>query len=254
MKKILLLLCIFISVRVFAQTGNLIIYTDKGDKVWVVLDSIKQNKDPQANIKITGLSSPDYDLRIIFEDKSVPDMEETVHLSMPDVGLAGEYTYMIKKKDNGKYVLRFKDAVPMAQAVPSAPGQAVIAYNASRTGANAAQQAATTTGGYVPGYSGQVGCPKPMNDSSFSAAKSSIMNATFETDKQTKAKLIITNNCLTTDQVIQVLGLFELENTKLDIAKLAYTHTYDKDNYTKVNDLFNFDSNKTDLGNYIKSH
>ncbi len=105
---------------------------------------------------------------------------------------------------------------------------------------------------YVPGYNGPFGCAQPMDNASFSAAKSSIQDADFESTKMSTAKTITGANCLTTDQVVAICSLFDFENSKLDFAKFAYTKTYDKGNYFKVNKVFEFDSSKEELNKFVQ--
>ncbi len=106
---------------------------------------------------------------------------------------------------------------------------------------------------YVPGYNGPYGCVQPMNISSFVAAKNTIQDADFENTKMSTAKTIVGANCLTTDQVIEICKLFDFENSKLEFAKFAYSKTYDKGNYFKVNTVFDFDSSKEDLNKYVQN-
>lgn len=106
---------------------------------------------------------------------------------------------------------------------------------------------------YVQGYNGPVGCPVPMNNSEFQSFKSSVSSKSFEDSKLTIAKQVLNNNCLTSAQVKEVLGLFSFEDTKLTFAKYAYGYTYDIKNYYKVNDAFTFESSIEELNNYINS-
>ncbi len=106
---------------------------------------------------------------------------------------------------------------------------------------------------YVSGYNGPVGCPVPMSSGDFSGMKESIRSKDFENTKLTIAKQVLNNNCLTSAQVREVIGLFDFENTRLDYAKYAYGHTYDIGNYFKVNDAFQFESSTDELNNYINS-
>lgn len=107
---------------------------------------------------------------------------------------------------------------------------------------------------YVPGYSGKIGCPIPLNPSEFTEMKESIRSKDFENTKLTIAKQIIENNCLTCTQVKEILGLFDFENTRLEYAKYAYQRTYDVSNYYKINDAFEFESSVDDLNKYINAH
>jgi hypothetical protein len=105
---------------------------------------------------------------------------------------------------------------------------------------------------YVPGYSGPYGCTQPMSSATFTAAKSSIQDADFEATKMSTAKTIVGANCITTDQLIEICNLFDFENSKLEFAKFAYTKTYDKGNYFKVNKVFDFDASKQELNKFIQ--
>ena len=106
---------------------------------------------------------------------------------------------------------------------------------------------------YVEGYNGPIGCPMPMAHSDYESAKSTIDGKSFESDKLTIAKQIASSNCLTSQQVKGIMGLFSFEDSKLDFAKFAYSHTYDKGNYYKVNDAFQFSSSTDALNQYITS-
>lgn len=104
---------------------------------------------------------------------------------------------------------------------------------------------------YVNGYQGKTGCPIPMNSSDFTSFKTSITSKDFESSRLTIAKQVVQNNCLTADQVKETMQLFDFEATKLDFAKFAYPHTYDQNNYYKVNDAFEFESSISDLNRSI---
>lgn len=105
---------------------------------------------------------------------------------------------------------------------------------------------------YVPGYNGPYGCAQPMATASFASAKSTIQDADFENTKMSTAKTIVGANCLTTDQIVELCRLFDFENSKLEFAKFAYSHAYDKGNYFKVNKVFDFDASKEDLNKYVQ--
>jgi hypothetical protein len=106
---------------------------------------------------------------------------------------------------------------------------------------------------YVSGYNGPVGCSMPMSNANFSAVKQSIKDADFENTKLSTAKTIIATNCLTTDQVVEVLKMFDFEDTRLQFAKFAYSKTYDKGNYIKINTVFDFDSSKETMNKFVQN-
>ncbi|MFZ1688208.1 MAG: DUF4476 domain-containing protein [Flavobacteriales bacterium] len=105
----------------------------------------------------------------------------------------------------------------------------------------------------MPGYTGAVGCPWPINDSEFGSMKGSIESKTFEESKMTLAKQVVKDRCLKVSQVKGIMGLFTFEDSKLDFAKYAYDHTYDIGNYYQVNDLFTFEASIDELNQYLES-
>jgi hypothetical protein len=307
MKKTMLIILLSLGLKGMAQTNNLIVFDQQGEPFWAILNGVRQNVNPQTNVKITGLNSNTYKLKLIFKDSTKAALDKTVFYNT----MGTEETYNVVVKNNGERVIRAMSMVPLAQAAPADPSQTVIVYgappvtggttttvtqqtttvgdpnvnavnvnmggmsvgmNVTGMAANTQQTTVTTTttsttsdggyqqtnaapqGGYVEGYSGPVGCPMPMSHDDYESAKSSISGKDFENTKLDMAKQITTSNCLTAEEVRGIMKLFTFENTKLDYAKFAYSHTYDKANYFKVNDAFQFDSSSTELTNYISGH
>ncbi len=103
----------------------------------------------------------------------------------------------------------------------------------------------------VPGYNGPTGCTIPMSDVDFQSAKNSISAKSFEDSKLTIAKQVTSANCLLCSQVKEIMKLFSFESTRLEYAKYAYKYTYDKGNYYKLNDAFQFESSTEELNEFI---
>jgi hypothetical protein len=93
-----------------------------------------------------------------------------------------------------------------------------------------------------------------MSPGDFSALKSTISSKTFEETRLTIAKQVVGDQCLITNQVKELLQIFTFEDSKLDMAKFAYNHTYDVGNYFKINDVFTFESSIEELNDFIQSH
>ena len=105
----------------------------------------------------------------------------------------------------------------------------------------------------MPGYNGPVGCPWPMDQSTFSSAQSTINGQTFEQNKLQVAQQVLGSNCMTSAQVSQIMQSFDFEDTKLKFAKFAYGRTFDIGNYFVVNNAFDFSSSVDELNAYIAS-
>lgn len=103
----------------------------------------------------------------------------------------------------------------------------------------------------MPGYSGPIGCPWPMDEGQFAGAFRSISSKDFEDSKLTVARQVTGANCLTVDQVRRIMSQFDFEDSKLQYAKFAYNKTYDIGNYFLLNDAFDFESSIDDLNEHI---
>jgi len=81
--------------------------------------------------------------------------------------------------------------------------------------------------------------------------KGSIQSKSFEQSKLVIAKQILQARCLFASQVRELMLLFTFEQSRLELAKFAYTYTYDRGNYFKVNDAFQLESSISQLNDFI---
>lgn len=101
-------------------------------------------------------------------------------------------------------------------------------------------------GGWNNGYS------NVMNTREFENVKVSLRKEWFENNRITSVKYIIEKNNFTTAQVKEIMLLFTFENNRLEIAKLAFRKTVDKNNYFQLNDALTFSSSKDELARFIR--
>ena len=93
---------------------------------------------------------------------------------------------------------------------------------------------------------------KAINNNEFDRVLWAIGKENFETNKMTSAEQIINANYFTTAQLKQLLGLFNFESNKLQLAKLGYDKVVDQSNYNTLSDLFSFNSSKDELARCIR--
>lgn len=97
------------------------------------------------------------------------------------------------------------------------------------------------------------GCSVPMNKASFDRAKQSVADKGFDETRLSTAKQIARSNCLSTSQIVDIMGTFGFEETKLDFAKFAYDYCTDKGNYYLVGDAFSFSSSTEELNSFLET-
>ena len=304
MKTFILILLVFCcsSGAVWAQS-DIVFFSERGEKFYVILNGLKYNDTPQTNVRIENLNGDYFKAKVIFEDKALGEVNGNVMLER-----FKETTYAVKfvgtKGKTSSYAIRFysvaprrnstpdpvaKDVPPPSNTPPPPPSNTpppLPANPPASENVNVDVNVNTPMGGfgisvrtndtgipppptgqnqpppigqnqpppvYVPGYSGRIGCPMPMNPATFSQAKATIAKNSFEDTKLTIAKQVIKSNCLTANQVKEICELFTFEDSKLDFAKYAYRLTYDIENYFIVNQVFTFESSTEDLAEYIDS-
>jgi hypothetical protein len=143
MKKIICSLALLlVTLATQAQTSNVILFTENGERFYVILNGLRQNEKPETNVKVTDLNATFYKLKIIFDNASLG--EKNFNLGFNE-GM--ETSFVIKKNGSGEYVLRPVSEVALAQAPPSLPTQTVVMYNTDGLGAihTTTQQTTTTT-------------------------------------------------------------------------------------------------------------
>jgi len=104
MKHILCILLAIVSLSSFGQsnTGQVVVYSETGEKFRVYLNGELMNEDPRANVLLTGLTNEIYQAKIDFLDAANADFSTDFFA----VKMGMEVTYRIKWTKKG-YVLRF---------------------------------------------------------------------------------------------------------------------------------------------------
>lgn len=90
-----------------------------------------------------------------------------------------------------------------------------------------------------------------MSATSFSAGKQTISKQTFEDTKLTTAKQIMKSNCLSAQQIKELMLLFTYEESKLEIAKFGHDKCVDTNNYFILNSAFQFESSVEELNHAL---
>jgi hypothetical protein len=319
MKTKLLLLFLFTTQLFFAQTSSITVFSQEGERFYVIVNGVRQNDAPSTNVKVTDLEKPNYLVKIIFEDQSIASLNQNVYLLDYDEKRTN-VTFNLKRDRKGKMKMAMNS---FDYDVNSSKGTEVVKYheienpiaiptkNTTKTETKTTKTETKTVdvntlgigintkieesedninvnvniGGLNTSVTTKTDTPvkpgrpkvlkdeivteKPvtaapientaknctfkMSTSDFQRAKSSVEKQSFAESKMKVAKQFTTSNCLSTDQIIEIVNLFSFEENKLDYAKFAYSKCVDKNNYFLVNDAFSFSSSTDELTEYIES-
>lgn len=119
----------FVATAQPQPVANLTIFSEDGDKFFLVLNGERQNNVAQTNLRVEDLPQPYYNAKIIFEDKTIAEINKN-YLQLADAnGAMMDVTYKIKKdKNNGKVTLRYFSMIPVQQNYVPASNVTVVRY------------------------------------------------------------------------------------------------------------------------------
>ncbi|MEN2992291.1 MAG: DUF4476 domain-containing protein [Bacteroidia bacterium] len=123
------------------------------------------------------------------------------------------------------------------------------APNPSSPTAPSAPPAASAGTGYV----GPCNCPVPTPSAEIQRLAATLQRESFENTRLEMAKAMISRNCLRAADVQMLVGLFTLENAKLELAKFAYDYTHDLSNYLIVGEALSLSLSRAELAQYVQS-
>ncbi|MEI6555680.1 MAG: DUF4476 domain-containing protein [Paludibacter sp.] len=107
-----------------AQTSNLNFFTEQGERFSLIIDGILQNKIPQTNILVTELPATKFKIKIVFENKTMADLDKYIYLSHDK-----QSSYVITRNSSGYYMIRFLKDISIAEAAAPSMSQSVISYH-----------------------------------------------------------------------------------------------------------------------------
>ena len=104
MKKILSVLIILAlsGAYCFSQSSKVEIFTQDGEKIWVVVNGEKKNKDPLTKVVIENLTAQNYKIKVLFQDPNIPAVDKTIYTKDFENNFYNS-TYVVKKDKKGNY-------------------------------------------------------------------------------------------------------------------------------------------------------
>lgn len=127
--------------------GHLTIFSEDGDKFFLILNGERQNNVAQTNLRVEDLNQPYFSAKVIFEDKSLGELDKKFLPITDESGIYMDVTYKIKRnKNTGKMSLNYFSMVPVQQNFRAPANVAVVHW-----GAPVAPVPATTVVTQTPG-------------------------------------------------------------------------------------------------------
>lgn len=88
----------------------------------------------------------------------------------------------------------------------------------------------------------------------FEEAMFALTSRSFESSRIALAKEIIGNHCVSSAQVRDIMLQFSFESSRLEIAKFAFAFTFDKTNYSIVNEALQYPESIAELQEFLALH
>ena len=131
MKKLVFcVLFLAMGQSLFAQASKISVFSENGEKFWVVINGIRQNTKAQTNVKVEGLDQPNYRLRVIFEDEKIRPVDKSIMTT--DVENKPTFcTYVLRKDKKGAMQMKINSYMPLEEDDKQSrpPGQDVVQYH-----------------------------------------------------------------------------------------------------------------------------
>jgi hypothetical protein len=238
-RTFVLLLAFGISIKAMTQGTTLTVFSEKGENFTVLVNDEKKNSKPGDHVQVEGLYGPSFKVRIVFQDVAIKEIEKTIFNSP-----SSELYYVVKPAKKG-YVLE------KTSSDYSHPKEAVKESSSSSSTQKENKQ--TSTKSETAGKKSRGGCDNPMSEPDFQASTVAVSSAPFDPIKLTQAKKVAESHCLYARQIVELMYILNGESNRLALAKTAYKHCYDPENYSDVKDALHSTRSKEDLESYIQS-
>jgi len=281
------LFTLLFATSVYAQETHINVFSDKGERFWVIINGIKQNTKASQHVKVTKLAGEFWKMRVVFENQNIPEISQNVGTMEKNQ----ELTYQVKQNRKGEYVVR-----PFSMtAITNGTVETTVPYHASeitekqpdnnptidtKTGFslkvnekgfdvkvnindnNQNIKMQEITNDNIPNFNPDNTnnninrsniCWQATNDNDFQQAKKAVEAEAFEENKIKVAKQFMKNNCLSVIQIEDIMASFSFEDNKLEYAKYAYDFCVDKKNYYQLNSAFAFNDSKDALDAFLKT-
>jgi len=233
-RTFILLMAFGLSATAMSQGKSLTVFTGKGENFTVFVNGVQKNTVEADHVTVEGLFGPNFKVRIVFKDPAIHEINKTVFNSPG----GGEIYYVLRPGKKGEYVME-KTTSDYVR-----PNEAAKESKQEQKQPAASSESATKKAG--------AGCDNPMNEGDFQSSTIAISSAPFDPIKLSNAKKLVETHCLYARQIAEVMHILNYDSSRLTIAKDAYKHCYDPENYGDVRDVLN-NRSKQDLDNYINS-
>jgi hypothetical protein len=251
MRSFLIIIAFFTCLVSYSQVvNNLIVFCNDGEPFTLIMNGERYNNDPQTKVRATGLTLKKYQVRIIFQNPKIKETKTTLtffstgrecEFALNRHGKKYKMDYFTEKAIEGFEQIN-SDGKGQSQSAPVKNEEASQITNVNSTAPAASptvnSQPASPPEPITGTSPAPVKCNTPLNQAEFEKYKNDILKKATDAEKKAIANMLVDGNCLLTNQVKEILGLFASDVMKLEFAKKAYSNTKDFINYSNLTETF----------------
>jgi hypothetical protein len=243
------LLCLSLSALASCENSTLVIHTNTGLPVKVYVDGMTGRNPATAGVTVDGVTPGRHLLKVVAvsTDYYGYTTRRTIYSGYINVRPS---RHMDAWVEEGKGVSIHETRIPCGEEYNRGyESHDNRSYHSPSNNGSIAQDNPPVTTYAAPVNSGNL--PAHISDDDFELLKNTIANTRYETKKMDTLKVLVGQNLFATSQVSVLMGLFAFDSNKLEVAKLLYDKTVDKQNYSRLASNFNFDARKEDFKKFM---
>ena len=277
MKKsfFLMVMCFPLLLAAQQKVGNLTIFSEDGDKFYLILNGEKQNNLAQANLRVEELPQPYYNAKVIFADSTIGTISKNNLLIADPDGVMMDVTYKIRKDKARKAKLNYYSSIAVQQDYIPPAGVYVYQYgkpsSVQLSNGTVMTTTTTTTNGVtanvnMPGVSMNVVVNDPVFSETTTTTTTTSNSSNSNNNSNSSASRCNGWAMNSTDfaAALKTIGNTSFDESKLTTAKSISTkNCLSSDQVVKICNLFSFEESKlvfakhaykrvTDQKNYFK--
>ena len=225
------------------QASSLTIVAPRHQTFWLFVDDVLQNEQSVRSIRINNLRSDEYYIRVELDNREQICIGKYVDLHRPQgleiIERRGLYGFDSTQGDIRPELvmdLCTGNVAPVPPAPPIPHHEGVIPAHEHPTPPTPPVQPA----------------PMGMSSTDFDEAYAMIQRESFDDTRLTIAKQVVASNPMTVSQIVQIARLFSFDSNKLEFAKFAYPYCVEQHKYYLLYEVFDHDSSKRELNEYIQ--
>lgn len=228
--------------------NDLIVLTESGAFFTLYLDDQRINDSAQSIVLARSVYHDTCTVKLVFADAKLSPFSDKIYLREKGKHVAGrEFTYSLAE-EKGKKRLRFisvNNILSDTGRKSYPPEEKIRAIFEQLARQRAAYQRANEL------YPEPANCTQAIADSTLARNLQLLRDNHIELKRLKNAKWFISNNCLTTKQLLGVLETFHQGDSKMAIAKFSYPYLYNSRDFLELLPAMQYAQDKEELEKFF---